>query len=271
MGTSNSGIGPGAGRPFVPPWAADPSTADVDGRDEADDHDQQSQPAPIAPARRFSPARRNLGDFARTGASYRMYRGLGHYVRKGYGGARIATQRMAGTARTASILYGVISATSAGQPVPGSILDPILLEGKSAYEIMDAVVEAVRPVDGTQDAEAGQNAIREALSELLNQFPEANILDLSEDQRIFAIEHYVALDIFNRFNLDLGKTLQDKAPTASAALSRLKEVRDYIKETVSAQFRDLYTVGERLDARRISDLAEQALHDTFAVFEEYVQ
>ena len=136
---------------------------------------------------------------------------------------------------------------------------------------MDAVVEAVRPVDGTQDAEAGQNAIREALSELLNQFPEANILDLSEDQRIFAIEHYVALDIFNRFNLDLGKTLQDKAPTASAALSRLKEVRDYIKETVSAQFRDLYTVGERLDARRISDLTEQALHDTFAVFEEYVQ
>ena len=25
----NSGIGPGAGRLFVPPWAADPSTADV--------------------------------------------------------------------------------------------------------------------------------------------------------------------------------------------------------------------------------------------------
>ncbi len=269
MGTSNSGIGPGAGRPLVPPWASDPSSADVDDRDEADD--QESKPTPLAPERRFSPARRNLGNFAHTGTSYRMYRGLGHYVHKGYGGAGIAAQRMAGTARTAGRLYRALSSTAAGQPVPDSLLDPILLEGKSAYEIMDAVVEAVRPVDGTQDAEAGQNAIREALSELLNQFPEADLLDLSENQRIFAIEHYVALDVFNRFNLDLGKTLQEKAPTASAALSRLKEVRDYIRETVSAQFRALYTVGERLDARHISDLIQQALYDTFAVFEEYVQ
>ncbi len=200
-----------------------------------------------------------------------MFRGLGHYVHKGYGGAGIAAQRMTGTARTAGRLYTVLSSTDAEQPVPGSPLDLVLLEGQSAYEIIDAVVEAVRPVDGTQDAEAGQQAIRDALSELLDRFPDTSLLDLSEDQRIFAIESYIALEIFNRFNLDLGKTLQDKAPTASVALSRLKEVKDYIRETVSARFSDLHTVGEQLDARHISNLAQQALHDTFAVFEEYVQ
>ena len=116
-----------------------------------------------------------------------------------------------------------------------------------------------------------QQAIRDALSELLNQFPEADLLDLSEDQSIFAIENFIALDVFNRFNLDLGKTLQDKAPTASAALSRLKDVKDYIKQTVSAQFRALHTAEEQLNAHRISDLAQQALQNTFEVFEEYVQ
>lgn len=136
---------------------------------------------------------------------------------------------------------------------------------------MDALIETVRPIDGTQDTEAGRKAIRDALSELLDRFPDADLLDLSENQRIFAIESYIALDVFNRFVLDLGKALQDKAPSVSDVLSRLKDVKDYIKQTVFARFRALYTVGEKLDVRRISDLAHQALHDTFAVFEEYVQ
>ena len=136
---------------------------------------------------------------------------------------------------------------------------------------MDALVEVVRPIDGTQDAEAGQKAIRDALSDLLERFPDADLLNLSEDQRIFAIEGYVALDVFNRFDFDLGKTLQDKAPSVSTALSRLKDIKDYIKQTVSARFRALHTVGEKLGVRRISDLAHQALSETFEVFEEYVR
>ena len=274
MGTSNSSTGPGSGLPLVPPWAIDPPSVDGDSNDGRESQAQQSQPAPqspLAPARRFSSARRSLGDFARTGASDRRFRGLGHYVHKGYGGAGIAAQRMAGAARTAGILYSVLSSTDAGQPVASSPLDLTLLKGQSAYEIIDAVVEAVRPIDGTQDAEAGQRAINEALSELLNRFPDTSLLDLSEDQRIFAIETYIALEVFNRFDLDLGKTLQDKAPNPREALSRLNDVKDYIRETVSDQFRDLRIAGEQIDGDRISKLAQQALHDTFVVFEEYVQ
>ena len=201
-----------------------------------------------------------------------MRRGLGYYVRKGYSGAGTATQRMGGTARTAGALYRALSPTVADQPVaPGSSFDLVLLEGRSADEIMDVLVEVVCPANGTQDAEAGQKAIRDALSDLLERFPDADLLNLSEDQRIFAIEDYVALDVFNRFDFDLGKTLQDKAPSVSAALSRLKDIKDYIKQTVSAQFRALHTVGEKLDVRRISDLARQALRETFEVFEEYVR
>ncbi len=282
MGTSKSSTGPGPGVPLVPPWVPAPAApVDGDGGDDTGGPDQQAQPdqpapapqpVPIAPAARFGPARTSLGSFARTGSSDDMRSGLGHYVRKGYGGAATAARRMGCTARTAGTLYGALSSAAAGQPAaPGSPFDPALLAGRSADEVMDALVEAVRPVDGTQDAEAGRVAIRNALSELLERFPDADLLDLSEDQRVYAIEHYVALDVYNRFALDLGKTVQDKAPSASAALSRLKDVKDYVKQTVAARFRDLGKAGEQLGARRISEMVRQALRNTFEVFEEYVR
>jgi hypothetical protein len=95
---------------------------------------------------------------------------------------------------------------------------------------MDAVVEAVRPADGTQDAESSRAAIKESLSELLTVFPDADLLNLTDDQRGAAIERFVAIDVYRRAVLDIGKTIQEKAPTASVGLSRLKEVKDYIKQ-----------------------------------------
>jgi hypothetical protein len=201
-----------------------------------------------------------------------MRRGLGHYVRKGLGGAGIAARRFGGTVSTAGTLYGALSSAASGQAAAlGSPFDPALLAGRTAGEIMDALVEAVRPVDGTQDTEASRQAIRDALSELLNRFPEADLLNLSEDQRIFAIERYVAVDVYNRFRLDVGKAIQDRAPGIAAALARFKEVKDYIKQTVSAAVRQVRTAGQALNARRITQMVRQALRETFQVFEDYVR
>jgi hypothetical protein len=135
---------------------------------------------------------------------------------------------------------------------------------------MDAVVEAVRPIDGSQDAEASRGAIRNALSDLLERFPNADLLTLSEDERAFAIERYVAFDVFQRFCLDIGKTLQDKAPSVASALARLREVREYVKQTVAAAFRKLRVIGQSLSAGRVGHMVQNALRETFQVFEEYV-
>jgi hypothetical protein len=136
---------------------------------------------------------------------------------------------------------------------------------------MDAVVEAVRPTDGTQDAEASRNAVRTALSELLERFPGADLLNLAEDQRLFAIERYLALDVYNRLRLDVGKAIQDRAPGFATALSRMRQIRDYVRETVAARFRALRVAGQALSARRIAQMGEQALREAFEVFEEYVR
>lgn len=292
MGTSQSSQGPGPGVPMVPSWVPDPPTGEpppgkppADGVVAPPGEDGTLKTPPdvpdtgpalgsvlIAPPARFQGARRSLGDFALTGDGRDMRRSLGHYVRTGYGGSRTATRRFEGTAATAGTLGGALANVAAGQPAtPGSPLDPALLAGKSVQEVMDAVVEAVRPIDGTQDAEAARAAIRDALSELLTRFPEADLLNLDAEQRHFAIKRYSAIDVFRRFELDLGKTIVEKAPSAATALSRLKQVRDYVKEAVAAAFRKLRDAGRTLTAGRVSLVVRDALRETFQVFEGYAE
>jgi len=294
MGTSQSSKGPPGGVPMVPPWVPDVPPAAPPPEETAPDDQQGSPPdtgpppveepapandapvpasapaIPIAPAARFLGARRSLGSFARSGDGAAMRRGLGHYVRGGYGGAGVAVRRFGGTASTAGNLYGALSSVASGQAAaPGSALDPVLLSGRSAREVIDVVVEAVRPADGTQDAEASRAAISDALSDLLTKFADADLLSLNGEQREFVIERFVAIDVYRRFALDLGKTIQDKAPSAATGLSRLKQVRDYIKETVAASFRKLRDAGRRLSAGRVKDIVGAALRDALEVFEGY--
>ncbi len=66
-------------------------------------------------------ARRFLGqieiwDYARSGDGASMCRGLGQYVKKGYGGSPTAARRMGGTAQTAQSLYSALS-ERIGKPV----------------------------------------------------------------------------------------------------------------------------------------------------------
>lgn len=288
MGTSGSSKGPGSGVPMVPPWVPDQGPSDVPpdgGGDEPADEDsggteetpRQDRPAPqqlapTAPRGRFRGSRLALGRFARSGGSGDMRRGVGHYVRSGYGGGRTASRRFGGTASTANALYGALTDITSGRPPsPDSPLDPMLLSGRSAREVMDAIVEAVRPTDGTQDAEASRAAIRDALSELLTVFPEADLLNLNEDQRRLVIERFVASDVYRRLQLDLGMAIQSRAPTASVALARLREIKDYVRETVAAAFRRLRAAGSRLTTGRVAEFVRNALRASFEVFEGYTR
>jgi hypothetical protein len=188
-----------------------------------------------------------------------MRRGLGGYVHKGYGGSGGTAKRFGGSAQTAGVLYGALTPGAGAQvSLPGGQLDPAVLQGRSADAVMNAVVDAVRPVDGTQDAEASRYAIKEALVELLTKFPDATLLDLTEEQRLFAVERYLAQDVFHRFDLDVGMAIQRNAPTLTDALARLKEVKDYIKETVAAALKKVGTPA-KMTANAVAKLANSVL------------
>jgi hypothetical protein len=280
MGTSGSSKGPGPNVPMVPPWVpeipaqppapAAPDVTESDTETSALNPVAAGQPtqSPLAPPGRFAGARRSFGDFAKSGNTDAMRRGLKHYVKKGYGGGGGATRRLGGTVSSAGTLYDVLS-TPAGTPAgaSGREFDPAAFAGRSAREIMDAVVESVRPADGTLDGEASRKAIKDALAELLDSFPDADLLNLSEEEKSFAIERFVAIDVYQRLFLDLGKLIQAKSPSTKAASARLSEIKAYIKEVVARSFRKLKNAGEKLTPRRIKNVVSAALRNTFAVFE----
>ena len=274
MGTSQSSLGPGPGVPLVPPWTPEPPPSDPDDPVAAptDAPTLAQPPQPLAPPARFRDTRRALGDFARTGDGGKMRRGLGHYVRTGYGGSRGATPRHGGTAVTGGALWTTLAASAAGEPATAqSTIDLALLEAESADDVMDAIVEAVRPVDGTQDAEVERLAIRDALADLLSRYPDAELAHLDADQRCFAIARFTTRSVFGRFELDVGQAIQSRAPNATTALARLQEVRDYVDQTVAASFRSLDLSRRALDGGRLDQILRDALQETFEVFEVYSQ
>lgn len=289
MGTSKASGGSPSKVPMVPPWVPEvapeeppedePHDADNEGEShEPDDGEVAASdtvantppdPVPIAPVGRFASTRRTLGRFASLGGKARMRRAIGRYVHTGLGGSGTAARRFGGTARTADALYRVLGGGDTATPdMPGQF-DRDLLAGKSARDVIDAVIEAAGPVDGTQDTEASRQSINDALAELMTQYPDVDILNMSEEQRVFVIERFVGMDVFRRFVLDVGTIIHEKAPSISTALSRLKEVREYTRETVVAAFRKLRAAGQRLTSGRVARLVKRALEDAFDVFSGY--
>ena len=278
MGTSQSSKGPGPGVPLVPPWVppVPPNDSKPDPNAPPDgappDNDgagpDSPTPTPLAAPARFGSAKLSLGKFAKSGEKRFLRKGVSEYVRKGYAGNTTAAKRFAGTARTAGSLYDALSALSSGQTTERPTqLDKALLQGKSAREIIDSVIEAVRPVDGTQDAEASREAINDSLSDLLEAFPDADLLTLTEDQLALVVESFTAEDIFRRLLLDLGKHVHDKAPTVANALARLKEIREYVREVVAASFRKIQKSGQQLNTGHVASVVRSTLADAMEVFE----
>jgi hypothetical protein len=87
--------------------------------------------------------------------------------------------------------------------------------------------------------------------------------------QICSIERFVAVDVFQHYWLDIGKTIQDKAPNAKTGLKRLKEVKEYVKEAIAARFRALRAARQTLSGGRVKQFVQAVLQETFQVFEHY--
>ena len=289
MGTSISSSGPGSGVPFVPPWVSDPDVAtpisptspaddqDVDqeagvDQESGDDANRpQQMPTQIAPPGRFRGTKTNLGRFASSGSGGSMRRGLGQYVWTGLGGSRQASHRMAGTARKAGALYGVLHALSSGTtPSVDLGIDAARLAGRPAREIVDRIAETLSPIDGTQDSEASRNSISQALCELIRREPTADLTALTREQIELSMELFISADIFRRIELDVGKTVFDRAPDPVTAIRRLGEMDRYARQAVAASFRRQPANSGSFTQQAATRLASRVIQNTFEIFESYL-
>jgi hypothetical protein len=263
---------------MVPPWVPSAPPPDAESTESGDQVDDPGLPGipdvaiPRAPEGRFYATRVNLGKFASSGNADNLRRGVGNYVKGGYGGSGTAAKRFAGTAQTAGSLYDALSSGAAAKRSPErDALEAAFRSGASVAILITALIETLLPVDGSQDTELGRTSLAEASSDLLVRFPDADILNLTDEQRNMFVARYVAMDVYGRFFLDVGKHIIENAPSYTAGLSRLHEAKEYIRETVIAALGKMLAATQSLTKSRVITLVSTALRDAFDVFQGYTE
>lgn len=177
---------------------------------------------------------------------------------------------MAGTARRAGGLYGVLDALRSGEAFPQEIaLDPVQLAGKTQTEISDLIANALAPVDGTQDTEAARDSVSRALCELLDANPNADLTNLDLAQIDAVIEGYIAYDLAHRIELDVGKAVLDKAANYAEGVDRLQEMKAYVRQEVARAFRTRRNAGP-MTRQNAAVVSSAIMRDTFDIFESYL-
>lgn len=251
MGTSASSKGPGSGVPLVPPWV--------------EDNPEVAEPS------RFKAARINLGKFAKNGSEDSLGRGLGYYSKNGLGGAANGTSRMSRSTRAAGGYADVLRALSDGTQIPADVpLDPATLAGKGQQDVADAIIDAVTPSDGTQDADVSRNSAARAFAEVLQQDPNADLTALSAEQIELFFELFLANDLVSRIQLDVGKAVFDKASNSAEAVQRLEQMQQYVRQEFLRSIRELKAAGTRLQQGNGKALGDSAIKTTLEIFEEWV-
>lgn len=296
MGTSASSRGPRSGPdvPIVPPWVDNPPgqprppQPDVPQGpvpapgSQAPPQQPQPQPMVLPPPQvtfqqppaasqpgRWRGVRTSLGKFASGGEDRgrHLRRGLGHYSRSGMGGSGNAARRMGGSATTASTLHNVLTSLASGQPLPQEFhIDPQALAGRTPAEIADLLVDAIRPIDGTQDAEVTRDSVARALADILAQNNDLTNLSPAQVDQVTAST--LGYDIAHRIELDVGKSIIEKAPTKGEGLERLQEMKDYVREVVAIEYAAERARNSAVGRALIDRISRDALQQAFEVFEE---
>ena len=300
MGTSKTSGGPGKNVPLVPNWVGpdaptpppspsppltppgdkgpsspSPTPPQKKPDDAPPNQDPANAPQPdMAPARRFTSARRAIGNFAKTGDRTSLRSALGSYVKKGYGGSATASLRMSKSTSAAAGVFDLLSrgdGTSAADANPPA-LDLRLLAGLSHSEVAERIAEAINPGDVSLDDAGVREAIAEAVSSVLNENEDADVTNLQPE---LAEECFVRTLSFSAFSIivaDIGASVQRGAHgNATLANDRLKEISDFVRETYHAQYEKMKAIGSKISRNTATKIARDVTAQVMDIFESYIK
>lgn len=277
MGTSTSSSGPASGISMDPPWLDDINSdtsipTDSDSSSEEEVNTPTAQPttqAPIivAPSARFGTARKNLGDFARTGSHDSFKKAVGHYSKKGMGGATNVAKRMrASTSSVSGLVSFLRDVKSNTLPNIQDWATNLMSKAPSANELIDAIIDRVTTEGGMIDEESIKDSMANAMSDLLEENPNIELLNLRDDESWDLIENFLSYEASNRLQLDIGQLLE-RTLTPTEMVQRTDEMYDYLKAEISAQLQPYKSSDRHPDINKLNAVIHQALESTFIVFE----
>ena len=274
MGTSAASNGPGRGVPLDPPWLDDLEPGGHFPREEenADNKAVEERPAefpqiqPVAPSARFSSARRNIGDYVRSGSKDSLRRGLGHYSKKGMGGASSLSRRMRFSAQVGVNLFGMLDSLRKHPDFElGKTLSALREQGADAAQCIHAVIEQVCPRGGSLDEISARDSVTTVLSEYLDKHPNMDIEHLSDDQIWELTGSYLGYEVFNRILMDIGQIFEKSDISIADKISKYNDMRDFIQSEVSVQLNAIRETETQI--ADMQELLQSTIQKTFSVYE----
>ena len=259
MGTSTSSSGAPSGVPFDPPWLSsvaggiEPSVSAAEA------------PMALAPQARFREARLNLFRYLSYGKTKDLKKSISHYVNKGLGGASHATSRMrvpiAASVALWSALQDFIDRESEGHD---EWIDRVLKSEVRLLALQTELSKLIVPEGGILDEESCRDSIAYALSEFQRENPEIDILQITEESIFIILELFFTQEVFCRYLLDIGQKIE--GVDAYKMVSTEKEIRQYIRATLSVKIRTTTKRVGRHSKLEMSNIVTATLQETFVVF-----
>jgi hypothetical protein len=280
MGTSSSSSGPGGGVPFDPPWLSSVASEigspleEISGEPSQPDQNPQqtepaTQPVEMAPPGRFGNARRHLGEYASSGDRGSLKKALGSYSRKGMGGAsKVASRMRTSTSAGAGLFNFLQGVRDSADTKVRDWVNQLTSKNISAYEVADEIIDQVISTGGSLEEESCRDSMAQAMSDLLTIDPDVDLLNMDNDSIWTVMELFMANEAFNRLNLDIGQLFESERYSPREAVSRMNDMRDYLKSEISAQIQDLRKDTSNPTKAEMNSMLQYAIKITFEVFEE---
>ncbi len=95
-----------------------------------------------------------------------------------------------------------------------------------------------------------------------------NTQNMGDDSIWTIIELFMANEAFNRLTLDIGQPFESAKYSPSEAVSRMNDMREYLKSEISAQIQELRSDSFNPTKDEINNILQSALRVTFEIFEE---
>lgn len=272
MGTSTSSTGPSSGVSLDPPWLDD-VVGDI-GKGSTVIPSDGSPPNAVAgptgnaPPSRYGDARREFGKFARTGNTQHLRNAVGHYSRRGSGGASAAASRMRASTSAGAALFSFLNAVSQGTSAEArQWVDALRATNPSAEDVVDAIVRELASPGGSADEESFRDAMDSALSELIKEDPTIDPLNMGVNDIWELMKGYLATEAANRICFDLGPIFESSQLDPRTAVIREREMRRFLKNEIGTHV-DLLRGNSTNPTRfQLEGILQEALKMTFELFE----
>lgn len=198
---------------------------------------------------------------------------MGGYVGKGYSGAKNAAARMGQAATSAGRAHAILSDLAAGTATAEELgFVPSAMANADMEDVVDALVDAICREDITLDDAAGRKAVDRALSDVLKENQDANLLSMPEPLIREVWLQTLSNHCFENIMLDIGASLQNGAQGNPTTFNdRCVELRDFVLEGFREQVRAFERRGERVSKVNSVAVGARVIRQVMDVYEGWMQ